>query len=124
MTTRSDKSAQLRVDQSVIWMWETYIAERLNGGAGHCRQCAKQTALCVPYANCKDPNCDYCESCTARHCERCHYNQHMARVIRARDSYQQALRDYWEGTNWNPLPWTEEFYATYDFSLYYLGKAA
>jgi hypothetical protein len=117
----------------MVWIWETYIQEHLNGGARSCRKCVTwvktyeelkrrdELEPCEEFNNCKDPSCDYCSSCSHQHCKECHYNQQMATAIRSSETYQQVLRDYWEGTNWNPLPWAAEFYETYDFEKYYLG---
>jgi len=113
----------------MVWIWETYIQDRLNGGASTCRKClswvlaSEDLKACEEFNSCKDPSCDYCDSCSIQHCKDCHYNHQMANLIRASESYQQVLREFWEQTNWNPLPWAAEFYENeYNFARYYLGE--
>ena len=85
--------AARRAAQSIVWTLELHIQEHYKNGCEDCK------------------GCDSCET-----------NQQMASDIRAKESYQMVLQDFWEGTNWNPLPWAAEFYENhYNFARYYLG---
>jgi hypothetical protein len=85
--------AARRAAQSIVWTLELHIQEHYKNGCEDCK------------------GCDSCET-----------NQQMASDIRAKESYQMVLRDFWEGTNWNPLPWAAEFYENhYNFARHYLG---
>ena len=88
-----DEPAAQRAAQSTVWTLEQQIQNDYKNG---------------------------CETCKG--CKNCDHNKKMASAIRAKDSYQQVLRDFWEGKSWNPLPWAAEFYENeYNFARYYLG---
>ncbi len=86
-----DEPAAQRATQSTVWTLEQQIRNDYENG---------------------------CETCKG--CKNCDHNKKMASAIRAKDSYQQVLKEFWEGSSWNPLPWAAEFYENeYNFARYY-----